>query len=244
MKRTFVGANGKAIIVALVGLAAYFGARTAVEFLNSPEEMRVWRAGFEEESDGWDSWEAIWADSTTGTMAAWGARVAVFHLTEDETIELYRYRSSLFGQMPADSTAGALCSLGAFADEESLESINLADARSIMRQMGRSFGRYHEGRQPWVPPVDLETDEAAWAAFVEYLDGISRGQLFDDILDMVDSSQPDPARDCLAQSELYSLAAERPQDRVGTIALIDFVRSLDALGTGPLPGMSHVTELD
>ena len=88
-------------------------------------------------------------------MAAWGARVAVFHLTEDEAIGLYRYRSSLFGQMAADSTAGALCSLGAFADEESLESINLADAGSIMRRTGRSFGRYHEGRQPWVPPVDL-----------------------------------------------------------------------------------------
>ena len=172
------------------------------------------------------------------------ARVAVFHLTEDEAIGLYRYRSSLFGQMAADSTAGALCSLGAFADEESLESINLVDAGSITRPLGRAFGRYHEGRQPWVPPVDLETDEAAWAAFVEYLEGISRGQLFDDILNMVDSSQPDPARDCQAQSELYRLAAERPQDRVGTITLIDFVRSLYALGTGPLPGTLHVTELD
>ena len=215
-----------------------------MEFLNSPEEMREWRAGFEEESDGWDSWAAIWADSTTGTMAEWGARVAVFHLTEDETIGLYRYRSSLFGQMAADSTAGAFCSLGAFADEESLESINLADAGSIMRRTGRSFGRYHEGRQPWVPPVDLETDEAAWAAFVEYLEGISRGQLFDDILSMVDSSQPDPTRDCQVQSELYGLAAERAQDRVGAIRLIDFVRSMDALGVGPLPGTVHATELD
>ena len=63
-ERNFVGAKRKAIIVALVGMAAYVGARTvsffagraavgaAVEFLNSPEEMREWRAGFEEESDG------------------------------------------------------------------------------------------------------------------------------------------------------------------------------------------------
>lgn len=255
-ERSFAGAKRKAIIVGLIGMAAYFGVRTvsflagraageaAVEFLNSPEELREWRAGFEEESDGWDSWVAIWADSTTETMAVWGARVAVFHLTEDEMIGLYRYRSSMFGQMAADSTASAVCSLGAFADEESLESIDLAGAVSIMRRAGRAFGRYHEGRQPWVPPVDLESDEAAWAAFVEYLDGIGRGQLVDDILNFGDSAQSDPTRDCQVQSELYGLAVERAQDRVGAIRLIDFVRSMDVLSVGPLPGTVHVAELD
>ena len=251
-ERGFVGAKKKTIIVGLIGVAAYAvsflagraAVGTAVEFLNSPEEEREFRAGFEEVSDGWDSWTAIWADSTTGMMAALGARVAVFHLTEDETIGLYRYRSSLFTQMAADSTAGALCSLGAFADEESLESIDLAGGGSIMRRMGRSFGRYHEGRQPWIPPVDLETDEAAWNAFVEYLDGIGRGQLFDDVLNMGDAMQPDRTRDCQVQSELYGLAAERAQDRVGGIRLIDFVRSMDALGVGPQPATVHVTELD
>ena len=246
-ERNFVGAKRKAIIVGLIGMAAYVGVRTvsffAGEFLNSPEETRELRAGFEEESDGWDSWAAIWADSTEA-MAVWGARVSAFHLTEDEMIALYRYRSSMFGQVAADSTASALCSLGVFAGEEALESVNLVDASSIMRPLGRAFGRYHEGRQPWVPPVNLETDEAAWAAFVEYLDGISRGQLFDDILNIGDATQSDPTRDCQVQSELYGLAAERAQDRVGAIRLIDFVRSMDALGVGPLPGTVHVTELD
>ena len=254
-ERNLVSAKRKAIIVGLIGMAAYVGVRTvsfvagraaggaAVEFLNSPEAERELRAGFEEESDGWGSWTAIWADSTE-TMAVWGARVSAFHLTEDEMIALYRYRSSMFGQMAADSTANPLCSLGVFAGEESLESVNLADASPIMRPLGRAFGRYHEGRQPWVPPVDLETDEAAWAAFAEYLDGISRGQLLDDILNIGDATQQDPTRDCQAQSELYGLAAERAQDRVGAIRLIDFVRSLDALGVGLLPGTVHVAELD
>lgn len=246
------GAKRKAIrvgLIGLIGIAAYVGARTvsffagraAVEFLNSPDAEQELRAGFEEESDGWDSWTAIWADSTE-SMAVWGARVSAFHLTEDEMIALYRYRSSMFGQMAADSTASALCSLGVFAGEESRESIDLVDASPIMRPLGRAFGRYHEGRQPWVPPVEI--DEAAWAAFAEYLDGIRRGQLLDDIMNIGDATQSDPTRDCQAQSELYGLAAERAQDRVGAIRLIDFVRSLDALGVGPLPGTIHVTELD
>ena len=238
--------------VGLIGMAAYAvsfiagraAVGVAVEFLNSPEEEREFRASFEEESDGWDSWSAIWADSTTGTMAGWGARVAVFHLTEDETIGLYRYRSSLLGRMAADSTAGALCFLGAFADEESLESIDRAGAGSIIRPLGRAFGRHHEGGQPWVPPVDLATDEAAWTAFAEYLDGIGRGQLFDDMLNIGDAIQPDPTRDCQVQSELYGLAAERAQDGVGAVRLIDFVRSMDALGARPLLGTVHATELD
>ncbi len=255
-ERNLVGAKWMAIIVALVGMAAYIGVRTvsffsgraavgaAVEFLNSPEEERELRAGFDEESDGWDSWAAIWADSTE-TMAVWGARVAVFHLTEDELTGLYQYRSAMFGQMAADSVASPLClGVGAFTGEESLESVSLVDASSIMRLTGRAFGRHHEGRQPWVPPVDLETADAAWMAFFEYLEGTSRGYLLDGLANIGDAIQSDPARDCQVQSELYGLAVERAQDRIGAIRLIDFVRSMDALGVGPLPGMVHVTELD
>ena len=246
-----MSAKRNAVIVALAGMAAFVGntvvkslpfaaaSFSAVEFLNSPEDMREWRAGFEEVSDDWDSWAAIWADSTE-TMEVWGARLPVFYFTEDEVIELYQFRSNLYGQMVADSITGAFCSLGVFADEELPESGNLVDDASIMRPLGRSFGKYHEGRQPWVPPVDLE-DEAVWVAFGEYFDGIGRGQLFNGMLDIM-LAIGDPARGCQVQSELYRLAAKRAQNRVGAIRLIDFVRSIEALGVGPLPGTLHVTE--
>ena len=236
-KRNAIIIAGMAVFAGNIVVQNLFVGARAVGFLNSPEEGRELRAGFEEVSDDWNSWATIWADSTGYAFRMWGASLSPFHLTEDEVIGLYRFRASLFGQMATDSASSPFfCSGGWSSDEEWPESVKPVDLASMMRTSGRVFGRYHEGRHPWVPPVDLETDEAIWVAFAEYLDGIDRGQLFYGLLDMAASIQPDPARDCRFLSELYLLASERAQDRVGAIRLIDLVRSMDALAVEQLVG--------
>jgi hypothetical protein len=215
-------------VKAIVFAGAYFASRTAVaatvEFFNTPAEAKEMKVGFQEVSMDWDAFLKAWADSSSSTFTKWGQRIAASYTTEDEIIEIYAYRGRTFVEMAEDTLRSPVCSIPATLPAASI------DLGPLPRIAGRGFARRHAGRQAWVPPVDLAVDEDAWVAFAEYLVAHDMRDVGEAVLDAANEIPVPAARACRAQGRLYSYAASHPQDRVGQVRLLDFVRSLDVLG--------------
>lgn len=187
------------------------------------------RAGFEEVSDDWEGWLGEWSDSTAASAQLWGARVVVQHSTKEELLEVYRTRAALFLVVADDPVLGGLCGVSGQANgQPDLSRLDMAD---ITLATGRGFARRHLGEQPWKPPVNLSSDEQAWADFAAYLSAVGLGEVLDALVESVDGSVSDE-RFCRAQALMYARAAKYPQDLVGKTHLIDFIRALDLLGSG------------
>lgn len=217
----------KFIIKAVAFAAAFFATQSAVSFFTTPEEEREMKGGFEEVSEDWNGFLDVWRDSTEMTFRRWGARVAALYVTEDEVLALYGFRASLFEQVAPDPRRNVICSGMVLADSTiTAEGIDLTP---VTRLMGRGFARMHEGRQAWVAPVDLMQDEDAWAAFGEYAVDHGLEDVVDGLVAAADGTPMEPSEMCRLQAHLYRAARDHPQDRVGDVRLIDFVRAMDAL---------------
>ncbi|MEX2531836.1 MAG: hypothetical protein WD960_13795 [Gemmatimonadota bacterium] len=211
---------------------AFFFARSAVGLFNTPAEMRDMRAGFEEVTDDWEGWLDAWSDSTEMTFRAWGARVVAQHTTKAELIEIYRLRSDLFKEVASDPSINAVCGVDPLQDQTINTAHPSLDLGPIARVQGRGFARRHVGETPWMPPVDLRIDEQVWIDFVDYLDAKGLGHVADALLDVAEGLPVGNEQLCRAQADMYGAAVQRPEDLVGRVRLIDFVRAMDLLGTG------------
>jgi len=221
---------GYALSRGLPFVFALLFARSGVDFFNTPGEMQEMRAGFEEIVDQWDSWIAAGSDSTAMAFRAWGARVAVGYTTDDELVEIYRWRAALFEDVSSDPTINGICGTNPL-----VASLDSAHPRlhfgPIVRIQGRGFARQHVGHQQWTSTVDLATDDEAWFEFVDYLDSQGLGHVVDVFADVAEGVPVANYFLCRAQADMYRAAAERPGDQVGSVTFLDFIRAMDLLGT-------------
>lgn len=194
------------------------------------DEISELKAGFREVSPDIERWMRMWNDSTVAAGHRWSARVAVEYTTEAEVLEIYRFRSERFAQVAHDPSLNAAC--GGNATDDMLKGLN---ATPIMRTIGRGFARRHEGHAPWVPPVDLETDERAWNGFADYLSQNGLEDVLDMMLGYADGTTLSNPFVCNTISDLYRVVVRRPDQPVGGVRLVDFVRALDLYGARALP---------
>jgi hypothetical protein len=220
---------GKTLLKALPFTAAFFASQSVAGLFNTPEEARDMQAGFEKVAPGeWDAWLTMWKDSTNLTFRKWGARVAAEYTSDEEFITVYRERAHLFESIRDDPTMNRMCSATALSDA-SLDMARI-DVTAVARLMGRNFARHHVGMEPWKPVVDLGIDQDAWADFAQYLDAHGLEIVLDALIDMAEGREVANSHFCSVQATLYQAAADSPNDLIGNVRFIDFMRSVELFG--------------
>lgn len=224
---------GAAVVLGNVGATAigYFGGNAAVRagitYL-ADDDLRDFKAGFEDVSaEAWDSWIRVWEDSSETTMRKHAARAAMQYSTKGELLALFRQREQVFRWLAEVPGAGPVCADGVNANID----VDLSEANFEMpnRQVGRVLAREHEGYPAWSPPIDLLRDEAAWQDFGAYLSQSGRGDLLDGLIRSGEANA-DQQTTCNVMADLYALVANHPDDNIGSLNLLEFVRSMDMAG--------------
>jgi hypothetical protein len=218
-------ALGIAAIVILVGKAVSTSEVSTTQVSTTEEDYL--REGFAEASGQWSSFRSEWRDSTPATVHRWIRRIPILHFTDDEFIELYRWRATAL-RLADDPLLSVPCAPDGVAHPFSDLAFSDLMPESYYRALGRGFARHHLGRPRWRPPVDLLTNDDVWLAFDEYLrandDMVDALEVWTDLGDGL--AVPDN-RQCIMEVQLIRAAAYRPDDGVGGVRLIDLMRAME-----------------
>lgn len=207
----------------------------AESYVPSGSMMKEMQAGFEDVSPGeWDKWTESITDIDPGRMLRWTARAVMEHTTDTELIDILSWRASTFRSIAHDPTARRACSLTPLRD--GLPDMSAFDLRPVARIMGRAIARDVRGDVPWRSPVDLESDEGAWEALGTYMADRGRLLYIERLLILADGGTLDDRTSCLWQAELYDMAVRSPDDRIGSVTLLEFVRAMELLGQAEVFG--------
>lgn len=207
----------------------------AEPYVPSGSMMKEMQAGFDDVSPAaWDKWTESITHIDPGRMLRWTARAVMEHTTDAELIDVLSWRASTYRSIAHDPATSRACSLSPVRD--GLADMSAFDLRPVARIMGRAIARDVRGDVPWRSAVDLESDEAVWEALGTYMAERGRLLFIERLLILADGGTLDDRTSCLWQAELYDMAARSPDDRIGSVTLLEFVRAMELLGQAEVFG--------
>ena len=214
------------LLLAIVGKFAWpiiFAVPTADEFAVKELQGQI-RAGFVEVSPDWDAFLKEWGDSSSKARRRAAARAIVDYASFAELATVYRVRAQLFVYVAKDAKLNTICD-GTVSDRAVM---SIADeVAPVIPIAGRALGRMYVGDAAWKPPVDLSRD-GPWLEFAIYLNRIGKGDILDGLRKMGAGKGVSRQQQCETLGALYSLAGNRPADRMSTTSIMDFVRSIES----------------
>jgi len=221
-------------VVAKFGWSMYSNASFSPLSLPTKELSEEFQKSFKEVSPdykGWmkkqqaaidaakKKWPDHYADSLRRINTARGAYVAAAYATEDEIVDLYRWRAAemMSGRLPQCQVRIPGRTPPTMSGETLLPFVKLA---------GHAFAREHMGKPAWEATVDKE-DAGALKAFVQYL----ADNNMQETMDAFSGRGSLPGRQCFGLGKLYDRVVKQPDDKIGNYTLLEFVRSMDVDNT-------------
>lgn len=220
-------------VIAILTLIRVAGGTPPDHAMFAHSEWEEFRVGFQEVSEDLEGWYEGARHLGRTDLQVMIARSIARWATDEELLEVYRFRSGFFAEIADDPSRNPACAFDGLWNDQARYPGQFPEAMTpYLRVAGRSMARMHTEATPWEPELDLLDAERAWQDFVDHFDGQGLDYVIDALLQEEEGEGDiDRESQCLVQATLYGETAARPNLPIGDGRLLDFVRDLEILGT-------------
>lgn len=155
----------------------------------------------------------------------------VRHTTAEEFLRVLAWREDIFRRIADDPVARESCGLRSMPERADGSSL---DFQPISAILDRALARDLAGEALWSPPASFAANGRAMGReFAYYLHENGHDQVLAPFVKLAEG-RLEESEVCTWLADLYAVAIEAPEDRIGDMTMLDVVRVLELAGQGRL----------